>query len=73
MVISGIGLIILFPIFMVIGALIKLDSKGPIFFIQERAGRDGKIFRVYKLRPMGENAVAIRGKKYSKMIRKLPE
>jgi len=53
---SGIGLIILFPIFIIIGILIKLDSKGPVFFIQERAGKDGKIFKAYKLRTMVENA-----------------
>jgi len=55
-VISGIGLIILFPIFVIIGILIKLDSKGPVFFIQKRAGKDGKIFKAYKLRTMVENA-----------------
>ena len=54
---SGIGLIILFPIFVVTGILIKLDSKGPLFFIQERAGKDGEIFRAYKLRTMMDNAV----------------
>lgn len=52
---SGIGLIILFPIFVVIGILIKLDSKGTVFFIQERVGKDGKIFRAYKLRTMVDN------------------
>ena len=57
--ISGIGLIILFPLFVVIGALIKLDSKGPVFFVQERAGKDGKIFRAYKLRTMIDNAEKI--------------
>ena len=56
-VISGIGLILLFPIFVIIGALIKLDSKGPVFFIQERAGKDGKTFKAYKLRTMVDNAV----------------
>ena len=55
-VIGGIGLIILFPIFVVIGVLIKLDSKGPVFFVQERAGKDGKIFKAYKLRTMVDNA-----------------
>jgi len=64
-VISGIGLIILFPIFVVIGALIKLDSKGAVFFVQERAGKDGKIFRAYKLRTMVDNAVAMGGGKIS--------
>jgi lipopolysaccharide/colanic/teichoic acid biosynthesis glycosyltransferase len=58
-VISGIGLIILFPIFVIIGILIKLDSKGPVFFTQERAGKDGKIFKAYKLRTMVENAEKI--------------
>jgi len=58
-VISGIGLIILFPIFVVIGALIKLDSKGPVFFVQERVGKDGKIFRAYKLRTMVDSAEKI--------------
>jgi len=55
--ISGIGLIILFPIFVIIGMLIKLDSRGPVFFVQKRAGKDGKIFRAYKLRTMVDNAV----------------
>jgi len=56
---SGIGLIILFPIFVVTGILIKLDSKGPLFFIQERAGKDGEIFRAYKLRTMVDKAVEL--------------
>ncbi len=53
---SGIALIVLLPIFVVIGIFIKLDSKGPVFFIQKRAGKDGKIFRAYKLRTMVDNA-----------------
>lgn len=56
---GGIGLIILFPIFVIIGILIKLDSKGPVLFIQERAGKDGKIFETYKLRTMIINAEKI--------------
>ncbi len=54
--ISGIALIVLLPIFAIIGILIKLDSKGPVFFVQERAGKDGKIFKAYKLRTMVDNA-----------------
>ena len=53
---SGIGLILLFPIFIIIGILIKLDSGGPVFFVQERVGKDRKIFKAYKLRTMVENA-----------------
>ena len=64
-IISGTGLIILLPIFAVIGLFIKMDSKGPVFFVQERAGKDGKVFRAYKLRTMLDNAVAIGGKKIS--------
>jgi len=62
---SGVALVVLFPIFAIIGMFIKIDSKGPVFFIQKRAGKDGKIFRAYKLRTMVDNAVAIGGKKIS--------
>ena len=47
------------PIFAIIGILIKLDSKGPVFFIQERVGKDGKIFKTYKLRTMVQGAEKI--------------
>ena len=48
-------MIVLLPIFAIIGIFIKLDSKGPVFFIQERVGKDEEIFRAYKLRTMVEN------------------
>lgn len=51
-VISLIALIILSPLFLIIAILIKLDSKGPVFFRQKRAGKDTKIFTVYKFRTM---------------------
>jgi lipopolysaccharide/colanic/teichoic acid biosynthesis glycosyltransferase len=35
---------------------IKLDSRGPVFFVQDRIGRDGRLFRMYKLRTMVANA-----------------
>lgn len=54
--VSAIALIVLLPIFFIIGIFIKLDSKGPVFFIQERVAKDGKIFRAYKLRTMVDNA-----------------
>jgi len=54
---SGITLVVILPIFVVIGIFIKLDSKGPVFFMQKRAGKDGKVFRAYKLRTMVDNAV----------------
>ena len=51
-VISGIALVILLPVFVIIGIFIKLDSKGPVFFVQERVGKDNKTFMVYKFRSM---------------------
>ncbi len=41
-----------FPLWLLIALLIKLDSPGPIFYVQERVGKDGKIFRMYKFRSM---------------------
>jgi undecaprenyl phosphate N,N'-diacetylbacillosamine 1-phosphate transferase len=49
-------LIILSPIFIIIAILIKLDSKGPIFYKQERVGKDGKLFNIWKFRSMIVNA-----------------
>lgn len=43
---------LLLPVFLVTGLLIKLDSSGPVFFIQERLGFRGKCFRVFKFRSM---------------------
>jgi undecaprenyl phosphate N,N'-diacetylbacillosamine 1-phosphate transferase len=53
---SGVVLIFLLPIFAIIGILIKLDSKGHVFFIQQRAGKYGKPFDAFKLRTMVDNA-----------------
>jgi len=50
--ISLIGLLLFSPLAIIIMALIKLDSKGPVFFYQERIGKNGKIFIIYKFRTM---------------------
>mgnify|MGYP001468055951 CR=1 FL=1 len=49
-------LIIFSPIFIIIPALIKLDSSGPVFYKQRRVGKDGKEFFIYKFRNMYTNA-----------------
>ncbi len=56
LVVSSIGLVLLSPVFAILAILIKLDSKGPVFYKQERLGRDGKRFVQYKFRSMIENA-----------------
>lgn len=46
------GLIVLIPLFLVISIIIKLNSKGPVFFQQKRVGKDGRLFILYKFRSM---------------------
>ncbi|HYC01378.1 MAG TPA: sugar transferase [Candidatus Limnocylindrales bacterium] len=46
------ALALLWPVFAIIAALIKLDTKGPVFFRQERAAAGGGTFRIYKFRTM---------------------
>lgn len=52
-----IGLALLAPLFLVVALLIKLDSRGPVFFRQERIGMDEKPFVTWKFRTMVEGAV----------------
>ena len=47
-----IGLIILILIFPIIALMIKIESKGPVIFVQKRVGKDGKVFNNYKFRTM---------------------
>jgi lipopolysaccharide/colanic/teichoic acid biosynthesis glycosyltransferase len=59
--ISLLGLALLSPILLAIALLIKLDSRGPVFYRGVRAGRTGKPFRIFKFRTMVANADKIGG------------
>ena len=56
LIIALIAVVVLFPIFIIIGILVKLDSKGPVIFVQDRLTLNGKIFKMYKFRTMCVNA-----------------
>ncbi|HXF44401.1 MAG TPA: sugar transferase [Candidatus Paceibacterota bacterium] len=58
---SGLGLIILSPVFLVLAIWIKLDSPGPVFYRGVRMGKDWKTFRIFKFRSMVQNAEQIGG------------
>jgi exopolysaccharide biosynthesis polyprenyl glycosylphosphotransferase len=52
LVLSGVSMIALFPLFMTIVILVKLTSRGPVFFKQVRCGLNGRRFKLYKFRTM---------------------
>lgn len=55
-VVSGLFLILLLPLFLLTGLLIKINSKGSVFFGQERCGMNGRRFKMWKFRTMVQNA-----------------
>lgn len=55
-ILSTIGSIALLPVFLIIAIAIKIDSKGPVFFMHKRIGKNGKLFKMYKFRTMHEKA-----------------
>lgn len=64
--VSSVGLLLASPICLLVMALIKLDSKGPIFFHQPRVGQDGKTFDVLKFRTMRTDAEKSTGPVWAK-------
>ena len=65
-VLSIIGLITISPILLIVSLAIKIDSKGPVIFKQERIGKDGKAFKIYKFRSMVVGAEKMGTGVYSK-------
>lgn len=53
---SLVGIVILAPILLLVGLWILIDSGWPIFYLQDRLGTDGRVFRMYKFRSMVVNA-----------------
>jgi len=61
LVMSCLLLICTAPLLALLALLIKLDSEGPVFYVQERTGRGGKPYRVHKLRTMHKDAEKVSG------------
>ena len=61
-IVAGVGLILLSPIITIVACAIKLTSKGPIFFLQKRVGKNGELFNMYKFRSMVVKAEELKEK-----------
>jgi exopolysaccharide biosynthesis polyprenyl glycosylphosphotransferase len=56
LLIAALSIAVLFPVWLLIALLIKLDSRGAVFYTQERVGMDGRLFLLYKFRTMNAGA-----------------
>jgi lipopolysaccharide/colanic/teichoic acid biosynthesis glycosyltransferase len=61
--VAALGLVFLFPLFILLAIWIKRDSLGPVFFKGKRAGKDGKPFYIHKFRTMYEESNSYNGPK----------
>jgi len=59
-VLSAFILVLLLPLMFLVAIVVKLDSEGPIFYLQERVGKGGKPFKLYKFRSMAADADRMR-------------
>jgi len=64
-IIASILFILLIPVMVVLAIVIKCDSRGRIFYTQERIGKDGRKFTIMKFRTMVENAESVTGAVYA--------
>lgn len=62
---SFIGIVVTSPVLAIVALAVKLDSKGPVIFKQERLGKDGKVFLIYKFRSMCVGAEKMGSGQYS--------
>jgi exopolysaccharide biosynthesis polyprenyl glycosylphosphotransferase len=56
------GLVVLSPVLLLLAILVKLDSRGPIFYVSQRVGKKGRIFSCYKFRTMVTDADKLKAK-----------
>lgn len=68
---SVIGLIIIAPILLLIPILIEITMPGPVFFKQQRVGKKGRLFNVFKFRSMKVDQIAESEKDFSKDAERL--
>jgi exopolysaccharide biosynthesis polyprenyl glycosylphosphotransferase len=66
LIVSALAILLLLPLWLLIALLIKLDSKGPVFYTQERVGMDGRLFLLYKFRTMKAGADSQVHREYQK-------
>jgi len=66
LVLSAFVFTVLLPVWLVVALLIKLDSAGPVFYVQERVGMDGRIFRLFKFRTMKSGSDSAMHKEYQR-------
>lgn len=65
LIFSFIGLVLFAPVLPFVALAIKLDSPGPVFFLQDRVGRGGRIFRIIKFRSMIDAAESLTGPRWA--------
>ncbi len=56
-IIALVAIVVLIPVFILVAIAIKLNSPGPIFFLQERLGKNGRVFKIFKFRSMRTDIV----------------